>query len=350
MLLPRLSNVSYSTIALFSAGTDSLLKAASTETGRVTSKILIPSPNTQPDPPSLIHALTPTALLLATDSSALHIYDLRTTHSTLSSKPSQTYHPHTDYVSSLTALPPGESSTSGFPKQWVTTGGSTLAVTDLRKGVLSRSEDQEEELLSSVIVTGLPARKRGRAENGREKVYVGGAGGVITTWERGQWDDQGGRIIVDTGVGGGESLDCMTLLPDGIGGIKGSGRLLAAGMGDGAVKIVGLGGYDGLFVTLRHADVDSVVGLGVDVDGRLISGGGSIVKIWTEAIIAERSRPNGTKRGIDSDSDSDQGEKSEENGEASSGEEKQQRLKKKKRRKGKAKPDVKQVLGFDDLD
>jgi len=143
---------------LFSSGTDGIVKVASTETGRVVDKIAI-SPiaaTGQPDTPSLLHILSPQTCLLATDSSALHLYDLRVSSTKESAgfksrKPQQTHHPHTDYISSLTPLPPTEASTSGFSKQWVSTGGTTLAVTDVRRGVLVKSEDQEEELLSSVL-------------------------------------------------------------------------------------------------------------------------------------------------------------------------------------------------------
>src|SRR5271163_3594771 len=148
----------------------------------------------QPDPPTLLHALTPSTLLVATDSSALHIYDLRTP-STLPAHPVQTHHPHDDFVSSIAPLPASESATTGFPKQWISTGGTTLSITDLRRGVLVKSEDQEEELTSSLFVSGL---KAGGTSKG-EKLLVGGAGGVITLWERGVWDDQDERIIVDRG-------------------------------------------------------------------------------------------------------------------------------------------------------
>ncbi|TGO90287.1 hypothetical protein BPOR_0071g00190 [Botrytis porri] len=197
---------------LYSAGTDSLLKAATSSTGQVISKILIPNTNTDKlDPPTLLHALSPQTLLLATDSCALHLYDLRDNSSFKSGKPAQTHYPHDDYISSLSPLPPTEMSTSGFSKQWITTGGTTLAVTDLRRGVLVKSEDQEEELLSSVFVSGLPAR----GKFGREKVCVGNGNGVITLWEKGVWDDQSERIIVDGGgKAEGESLDAMIAMPE----------------------------------------------------------------------------------------------------------------------------------------
>ena len=250
-------------IVLYSAGTDGILKVASSATGKVITKILTPFDSTSdsPDPPTLLHALSPQTLLLATDSAALHLYDLRTPSSFSKSKPSQTHRPHEDYISSLTPLPPTETSTSGFSKQWVTTGGTTLAVTDLRRGVLVKSEDQEDELLSSVYVGGLPS-KPGRSKG--EKVLVGSAIGVLTLWERGIWDDQDERIIVDAGIGGGDSLDSLVVMPDGVGD---GGKNVVVGVGDGTIRIVKLGPNKLVGEPLRHDDIESVVGLGFDVGG-----------------------------------------------------------------------------------
>ncbi|KAI5282355.1 WD repeat-containing protein jip5 [Ascosphaera acerosa] len=201
---------------LYSAGTDGLVKVAAADTGRVTAKIVVPFAAASSDgsarvgaapavdAPTVIHALSPQSLILATDSGAMYVYDLRdpliaspsagagasssssSSPACLSARPQQTHHPHDDYVSSLTPLPPSAASTSGFSKQWITTGGTTVALTDLRRGVLVRSEDQEEELVSSCYVTGL---RRGGTSQG-EKLLVGGSGGVLTLWEKGAWDDQ----------------------------------------------------------------------------------------------------------------------------------------------------------------
>ncbi|KAG8625528.1 hypothetical protein KVT40_007279 [Elsinoe batatas] len=271
---------------LFSAGADGIVKFADTESGRVKDKIAIPlDPSTGDiDAPSLIHALSPQTFLLATDSSALHLYDLRVAEKTglgevwVKRKPTQTHHPHTDYISSLTPLPPSEASTSGFSKQWVSTGGTTLAVTDLRRGVLVQSEDQEELLLSSCIMRGLSSKGTSTSE----KVIVGGGAGVATLWERGQWDDQDERIVVDKGFDkgqGGESLDVLQVLPDGIG----PGRTVAVGLGDGRVRFVKIG-PNKVIDQVRHDDIEGVVGLGFDVEGRLITGGGSTIKVWHEKV------------------------------------------------------------------
>jgi hypothetical protein len=173
-----------------------------------------------------------------------------------------------------------------------------LAVTDLRRGVLVKSEDQEEELLSSAFVGGLRARP-GRSKG--EKVVVGSSSGVLTLWEKGVWDDQDERIIVDGGKGGGESLDSLILIPEDVGD---GGNNLVVGVGDGSIRIVKLG-PNKVVGELRHDEVEAVVGLGFSVDGRLISGGGSIVKIWQESSAVDEE---------DEDSDEDDEDEDDEDG------------------------------------
>ncbi|KAE9366904.1 WD40 repeat-like protein [Stipitochalara longipes BDJ] len=334
---------------LYSAGTDGLLKAASSSTGQVISKILVPfDPSGSADPPTLLHALSPQTLLLATDSAALHLFDLRAP-STLSAKPSQTHHPHDDYISSLTPLPPTEASTSGFSKQWVTTGGTTLAVTDLRRGVLVKSENQEEELLSSVFVGGLPS-KPGRSKG--EKVLVGSSNGVLTLWERGVWDDQDERIYVDIGRGGGESLDSLAVMPEGVGD---GGKNVVVGVGDGTIRIVQLGPNKVIGEALRHDEVEGVVGLGFDVGGRLISGGGSIVKVWQEKMTldedeeddSDEGESSAKKRALDGSASDD----SDEADAKDSSDEEGGHQRRKKRRKGKGKKNTGNgILGFKGLE
>lgn len=278
---------------LFSTGTDGLCKVAITETGQVVDKICAPNtPEGASDAPCLLHVLTPQTFLLATDSGALHLYDLRSSVNGggtqqrfgNAGKPAQTHYPHTDYVSSLTAVPPSETSTSGFSKQWITTGGTTLSVTDLRRGVLVRSADQEEELLSTCFASGLSTKS---ASSRGAKCIVGGGGGVLTLWEKGVWDDQDERIVLDRGADGakseGESVDVLAMLPsdalDGRG-----GKVVAAGMGNGVVCFVELGLNRVVDAVSHESPVDGVVGLGFDVAGRMITGGGSMVKVWHEKV------------------------------------------------------------------
>jgi DNA-binding transcriptional regulator/RsmH inhibitor MraZ len=302
------------------------------------------------DAPTLVHALSPQSLILATDSGALHIYDIREHSAKSVQKPQATHRPHDDYVSSLTPLPPTEASTSGFSKQWVTTGGSTLAVTDLRRGVMVRSEDQEEELLSSIMVTGLS--KKGTSVG--EKVLVGGGNGVLTLWERGVWDDQDERITVDKSKGGGESLDVITLVPDGVGP---GGKIAAVGLGNGALRFVKLG-QNKVIAELKHDELaqEGVIGLGFDVTGRMISGGGRKFNVWGEKTWQdvdedeeeeEEEAPENGKRGHESDSEKESDEEME-----SSSEDEEPKQKRKKRKKGKGGKQAKGhgILQFSGLD
>lgn len=153
-------------------------------------------------------------------------------------------------------------------------------MTDVRRGVLVKSEDQEEELLSSVYVSGLP--KRGTSVG--EKVVVGGAGGVLTLWEKGVWDDQDERVYVAQG----ESIDVLCAVPENVGVTR---HMLAAGLGDGRVRFVSVGSNKAV-AEVRHDDMEGVVGLGFDAEGRMVSGGGQVVKVWQEEMVLDEDDSN----------------------------------------------------------
>ncbi|KAL2808044.1 WD40-repeat-containing domain protein [Aspergillus granulosus] len=323
---------------LYSAGTDGIVKAASAETGRVVNKILIPAAKDGSiDAPTVVHALSPQTLLLATDSSKLHLYDLRAPYSKVTARPQQTHRPHDDYISSLTPLPPSDTSTSGFSKQWVTTGGTTLAVTDLRRGVLVRSEDQEEELISSTFIGGLASGGTSRGE----KVVVGGTTGVLTLWERGAWDDQDERIYVERDEGG-DSLETLAVVPDELG----KGKMIAIGLGSGKVKLVKMG-MNKVTTLLTHDETEGVVGLGFDVEGRMVTGGGQIVKVWHEKADAMGSYGDffGDKRGYGGSDDSDDDSDNENRKPQSDNSQR-----KRKKQKGKDRGKEREVMAFADLD
>jgi WD40 repeat protein len=350
---------------LYSAGTDGIVKVADVSTGQVTSKILIPTEQYvltssrveinglrllafrsrgESDDPTTLHALTPQTLLVSTESGALHIYDIRERIGSKYVKPQQTHYPHDDYISSITPLPPSAQSTSGMPKQWVSVGGTTLAVTDLRRGVLVKSESQEDELLSSVMVTGLSSR----GTSVGEKVLVGGSTGVLTLWERGVWDDQDERIIVDKQPGGGEPLESIALLPPGVGT---GGKIVAVGLGNGEIKFVKIG-PNKVVAELKHDELtqESVFGLGFDVTGRMISGGGKMLKVWHEKVPEQYTSVIGPHDSDESDAEQSDSEKDSDEEMEDSSEDEKESKKRKKRKRNKGKQTDNGIVGFSGLD
>ncbi|KAK1145399.1 WD repeat-containing protein jip5 [Aspergillus melleus] len=325
---------------LYSAGTDGFVKAAKVETGVVENKIAIPmEKDGSVDAPTIVHALSNQTLLLATDSSALHLYDLRIPYSKVSARPQQSHHPHDDYVSSLTPLPASDTSTSGYSKQWVSTGGTTLAVTDLRRGVMVRSEDQGEELTSSAYMGGLPSSGTSRGE----KVIVGGSSGVLTLWEKGAWDDQDERIYVQRAGDGGEALETLTVIPEELG----KGKMVAVGMGSGKVKFVRIGANK-VVSEVMHDETEGVVGLDFDVEGRMVTGGGQIVKVWHEAAGSVNGALHGKHMMGDSDdSDDDDGVDSDDSEQESRADQSRRKQRKKNKSDRRGAPGI---MAFHDMD
>lgn len=186
-------------------------------------------------------------------------------------------------------------------------------MTDLRKGVLTQSEDLDEELLSSAVV-------------GR-KLAVGGERGVVRIWQQGEWDLEDKRAVVDRG----ESLDVLCAVPEEL------GEMAAIGMGSGKIRLVDVRKRKALR-EMSHDEVEGVVGLGFDNDGRMISGGGLVVKVWQQSGLDDHNIDDEANEMLSGDGDASeaddsdvfQGESSEEDAEEKGG----KKRKKRKRNKG----------------
>lgn len=226
-------------------------------------------------------------------------------------------------------------STSGFSRQWVTTGGSTIALTDVRKGVVTQSEDLGEELLSGTVAGG--------------KLVVGGERGVLRSWELTSTGigDEGNRVWVRKG----ESLDVLCPVPDSVSAERDK---VAVGVSDGTVKLVAVGGNQKPVADLRHDEVEGCVELGFEIGGRMISGGGQTVKVWHETVEDEedgevasvkQNTANGFRPGNDDTDEEQEGTSDEEE------EEKKPKRKKRKRNKGKGRGGNQQhLMAFKGID
>ena len=185
------------------------------------------------------------------------------------------------------------------------------------------------------------------------KIFVGGERGVLRGWEIGEWDEEEERVNVARG----ESLDVLSSIPEEAGGNKWGGDLVAVGLGDGKIRVVKIGKGKGRVVAeMMHDEVEPVMGMGFEIGGRMISGGGSAVKIWQESVgeevdheddedaVAGAASASGVTGGS---SDDGEDEKSEESSEE---EKTRKRRKKRKRGKGKDQGNEKNVIKLKGLD
>ncbi|KAI5803802.1 WD40-repeat-containing domain protein [Geopyxis carbonaria] len=351
---------------LYTTGTDPYLKIADSETGQVISKAVT---NKSTDSATALLPLSPEHLLVGTDLGDIHLYDIRDSATFTSTRPSLSWNrAHDDYISSLHPLPSSESSITGFSRQFVATGDTTLSHLDARKSpnVLAKSEDQEDEMLCSTYVANAPSRQTG----GSEKILTGTSAGVVTTWTKGFWEDHQDRIPIARGTG--DSVEALLTLPGDfdIPGQSEWGAYFAAGSGDGKIRIVKLG-QSKILSTFSHsysADEakhmaggkirkgdqeqeleEGVTALALNCEGKIVSAGGTVVKIWSLENIEAKTEDGQVVSGrqeYDSDEENSSNESSEEEKEKL-----KRRKKKRKGGKGKAKSiGVKNVHGFHDLD
>ena len=169
-------------------------------------------------------------------------------------------------------------------------------------------------------------------------IAVGGERGLLRFWRDARKLSTELETSTETRVrlAKNESIDSLSTPPK-------SENLLAAGMGDGSVKIVDLRQRKTIH-HLQHDDIEPVIGLGFESEGRMISAGGQNVKIWQETIDLELEDTDQTEEAQESRrvvQDSD------EEGEDSSEDERPRKRRKKKRGKGQGSSNG--ILGIKDL-
>lgn len=207
---------------------------------------------------------------------------------------------------------------------------------DLRKGVVLESVDWDEELLCSALVG--------------SKAVVGGERGVLRIWETGNWEEP-----PQTFHAGREGVEAVCAVPDSLKAGKGGDKVVC-GMGNGAIGVVQLAkGKTKVVAELSHDHIDAPASLGfveahgADREGRMVSGGGRVIKVWEE--ITERDATVEKAQEEQSSEDSENEEEEEEEEDSSDEEEKQRkRTKKRRRNQGPDKRGDHGVMAFKGMD
>lgn len=160
---------------VYSIGSDNVIKKAKSESGKVVAK----DKESLKSVPTTV-TVNETFVATGDESSALTIFDcknLEKTHRIESI--------HGDCITSIIPL------AHRNDYHYLTSGSTTLAHIDLRKGIVSTSDDQEDELLSGCLAS--------------EKQSVFGlTEGVVTIWDNDHLEDQRNRIRLSD-----DSIDCV---------------------------------------------------------------------------------------------------------------------------------------------
>ncbi|RLV93397.1 WD repeat-containing protein [Spathaspora sp. JA1] len=288
---------------VYTVGTDNIIKKAATETGKVVGKhnVVKDYPNSKDSITKLCHSTSHPFLLAGTENGHILIYDSKNLGTGgLKYKVSQA---HDDAINHIMAMP----TVSAY--HYLSLGSTTLAHIDIRKGIITQSDDQEDELLSMCYASDHIT------ENGNDTVLVGHGEGIITIWKnsKNKFQDQLSRIKVNKNA----SIDviCPTMNVDE------SDLVDSVWCGDSEGLLHRVNYKRGKVVETRvhssgnkgkYGGVDEVGILDIDYDYRLISAGMDSLKIWSnreneEEDVSEDDEDSSSDSDSDSGSSSDSG-------------------------------------------
>ncbi|KAK6459518.1 WD repeat-containing protein JIP5 [Scheffersomyces xylosifermentans] len=276
--------------SIYTVGTDHIIKKASTETGKVIGKVDVSSsyPNQNDSITKLCHSSSHPFLLAGTENGHVLIYDSKNLNDTkLKFKVSQA---HDDAINHILAMP----SVSAY--HYLTLGSTTLSHIDIRKGIITQSDNQDDELLSMCFATDQVT------EGKNDTVLVAHGEGIVTIWKNSKNSlmDQLTRIKVN------KSASIDAIIPT----MNADDDELAASVwcGDSEGLLHRVNYKKGRVVETRvhsngrNGGIDEVGLLEIDYDYRLISAGMDSMKIWSNQ---ENDEEEGISDSDDDNSDSD---------------------------------------------
>lgn len=273
---------------LYSVGTDHIIKKASTETGKVLSKTTVSDhyEGSEDAITKLSHSTTNPFLLAGTENGHVLIYDSKNlSTSQLKFKVSEA---HEDSINDILPMP----AISAY--HYLTLGSTTLSHIDIRKGIITQSDDQSDELLSMCFATDHIN------ENKNDTALVAHGEGIVTIWKdsKNKFRDQLSRIKINKNASVDAIIPTMNYDTDDL------RDSVWCGDSEGLLHRVNY--KKGRVVETRvhsntigkYGAADEVGILDIDYEYRLISAGMDSMKIWSANNYAESEKS-------DSDEDSD---------------------------------------------
>lgn len=242
---------------IISAGSDNIIKKADSSTGKVKAKTKV-----EVSPSAM--AINEAYVAIGDDEGSLTIFaleDLKQSHHFDSV--------HEDCITSVCALEHKNK------YHFIVTGMTTLVHIDIRKGIVSTSEDQEDEMLCGCVPS-------------EQKSVFGMSEGVITIWNNDHLLDQQSRVRLSK-----ETVDAV---------IAGEEEdMVIAGTADGKVFDVNI--ISGKIVAKRtHSPVEEVSILDWDNDYHLVTASMGLLKLWNKGEVdpevTEASSKKTKKKGV----------------------------------------------------
>lgn len=281
---------------IYSVGTDHIIKKANTETGKVLSKATISEHYSDKNDAitKLVHSTSHPFLLSGTENGDVLVYDSNNMASNqLKFNVSKA---HDDSINHILPMP----AVSAY--HYLTLGSTTLSHIDIRKGIITQSDDQEDELLSMCFASDHVN------DNKNDTVLVSHGEGIVTIWKnsKNRLMDQLSRIKVNKDA----SIDAIipTMNCD-------DGEMVdSVWCGDSEGLLHRINYKKGKVVETRvhssaagkHGPADEVGILDIDYDYRLISAGMDSLKIWSnqeEILNSDSDDSDSDIASADSDSD-----------------------------------------------
>lgn len=280
---------------IYSVGTDHIIKKAATETGKVTGKTVISElPESKDAITTMCISHSHPFLLTGTENGHVLVFD---SNDLASNKLKfKVRSAHEDAINKILPMP----AVSAY--HYLSLGSTTLAHIDIRKGIITESDDQSDELLSMCYATdSVNANKN-------DTVLVSHGEGIVTLWRNSNngLADQISRVKVN------KSASIDAIIPTMNEGEEDLRDSVWCGDSEGFLHRINY--KKGKVVETRvHSSVmgklggiDEVGGLEIDYDYRLVSSGMEGLKIWSGKLEADQEVSD-EESFNDSDSDSDDG-------------------------------------------